>query len=396
MLQRVTISIWSMYTDSSGDATLWLFPTTDTAKYTIRAEPSENSGYLATELSDVDVPASGTLTIALQSGLALTGRLLDGAGSPLSEYSVSLWDYDDEWAMEAVAEGGGGTDGVFTLYVEPGRYRLNIYGNAYDSTLVAPREFSITLTEALDIWGETDLGDLNLPVHRLDVHVQDPDGQPVSSVAISTHSGDDSSFTIPGHAATGNSYYWSMYTDSSGDATLWLFPTTDTAKYTIRAEPSENSGYLATELSDVDVPASGTLTIALQSGLALTGRLLDGAGGPLSEYSVSLWDYDDEWAMEAVAEGGGGTDGVFTLYVEPGRYRLNIYGNAYDSTLVAPGLFSITLTEALDISGETDLGDLNLPVHRLDVHVQDPDGQPVSSVTISTHSGDDSSFTIWR
>ncbi len=146
-------------------------------------------------------------TLVSADAVAVTGRLLDGAGGPLSEYSVSLWDYDDEWAMEAVAEGGGGTDGVFTLYVKPGRYRLNIYGNAYDSTLYALGEFSITLTEALDISGETDLGDLNLPVHRLDVHVQDPDGQPVSSVTISTHSGDDSSFTIGGYAATGNYIY---------------------------------------------------------------------------------------------------------------------------------------------------------------------------------------------
>src|SRR5437868_8600526 len=82
--------------------------------------------------------------------------------------------------------------------------------------------------------------DITIPAKRVNIHVQDPSGNPVAGVKIQTDNQPGSSNltlgTLSGH---GDSWYSSpLTTNASGDIVFWLFPTS----YDFSAIPPTGSG----------------------------------------------------------------------------------------------------------------------------------------------------------
>jgi PKD repeat protein len=110
--------------------------------------------------------------------------------------------------------------------------------------------------------------DITLPEKKVSVHVQDPAGNPVADVGITTSSPSNDDLALGILTAQGYSYYPygdpPATTDASGDATLWLFPTSDSSTYTFTATSPPESPFATFNVYDVAVTSDKTVIIVLQ------------------------------------------------------------------------------------------------------------------------------------
>jgi hypothetical protein len=154
--------------------------------------------------------------------------------------------------------------------VVPGSYPLMVLyhhdsGYPYDPSLAIPYGYTLYSDSAVTITTDTDLGDIILPAKRVDVHVQDPAGNPVPNVMVGTNAPSNNDLMIGNIPARGHSSYpWYFpKTDASGNATLWLFPTS-TGSYAISATPPTGAPFAPFSLQGVTVTSNKSLFVVLQ------------------------------------------------------------------------------------------------------------------------------------
>ncbi len=384
MLGDLPAGGWSAYplydyspvTDALGNVTLWLFPT-DADTYTFTATPPVGSPWAATNLFDISFNTDTSVTLTLVVPVTLSGRVLDGLGVGVPNQSVTI----------SLAGGGPrisqGTDssGHYAFQVAPGDYSLSMAIGTSDPA-AAPLEYQLWTWSTFSLTQNTTM-DLRFPVNRVSVHVQDPSGNPVAGVRLSTSSFWNETLMLGDLPAGGWSAYplydYSPVTDALGNVTLWLFPT-DADTYTFTATPPVGSPWAATNLFDISFNTDTSVTLTLVVPVTLSGRVLDGLGVGVPNQSVTI----------SLAGGGPrisqGTDssGHYAFQVAPGDYSLSMAIGTSDPA-AAPLEYQLWTWSTFSLTQNTTM-DLRFPVNRVSVHVQDPSGNPVAGVRLSTSS----------
>ncbi len=352
-----------------------------------------------TSLDFVLVPAGMT---------TLSGKLLDGRGNGIPSQNIMLYPLGSAPGMSTQTDSLGN----YSFSISAGVYNLNIMGGINPALgYAAPQTYNLNIS-GLQLT-QTTMFDIQLPVKRVDVHVQDLAGNSIAGVGMTVSGGGSSNLPIGPFTASGNASYWyspgstvppapptGAVTGAGGSVSLWLFPVPPAPPsppgmppmvngYTFTAIPPAGSGFAITSLSNVNVSNDMPLVITLESPTTLSGRLLDGRGIGIPNQSMSLYPSGGAPGMSTQTDSLGN----YSFSISAGVYNLNIMGG------INPALgYAAPQTYNLSISGleltQTIVVDIQLPVKRVDVHVQDLAGNSVAGVGMTVSGGGSSNLPI--
>jgi hypothetical protein len=195
-----------------------------------------------------------TITFSPQT-VTVSGHVYDESGNLLPNQPVSL--AQGPSGSQAVTTDSSGSYSILAL---PGTYEFGVGGGNNNTSMHLPQWYNIEVSYALT----QSLSNLNLtvPAKRLDIHIQDPSGNPVSNVGVKA---------TPVHAsitnlslnpllppARGSDHYDTTFfkTNVSGDVTLWLLPN---KSYTLTAVPPAGGIYSQFLLNNMFIDADTSL-----------------------------------------------------------------------------------------------------------------------------------------
>ncbi len=369
-------------TDAAGNVTLWLLPTNANSTYTFTAVPPFGSVYSTTTLNNVAITTDTQKTITLTQPVTVNGHLNDSLGNPLPNQTVSL----QATSAQIVATSTTDNSGNYSMQVSSGKYTLIINANNNSFSLNAPQEYKITnFSSATEFTQNTTLN-LTVPAVKVDVHVQDAAGSPISNSEINTSpNGTINNGTLVIGEGITNASGGSIYgnnapgpkTDINGNVTLWLLPTDTTSKYNIIAKTPAGSTFTTTTLSNISITGNTQKTVTMNQPVTLSGHVFDPLGNPLSNQTVSL---QSSGQIQATTN----TDslGNYSLQASTGTYALTINANANNLSLNAPQTYNVIATP-YSLTQNTNL-DITIPAKKVSVHIQDMQGNPIDNVVIST------------
>jgi hypothetical protein len=251
-------------TDTNGDVDLWLFPSHPASPYVLTATPPTGSGFAITNLSNVAVVSHTSVTITLAVPVTLSGQVKNELGNGLPNQGLYLAAAGTSNYVYQTTDASGN----YSYQVAPGDYTLQVNTfNDPSANLAAPRWYNFYTQSSFSL-SQTTVIDITLPAKRLSVHVQDPLGNPVAAVGITSNNSYNDNLMLGTFAAVGSSGYFHYYppavTDTNGDVDLWLFPSHPASPYVLTATPPTGSGYVTFNIHDLSVVSDQTLVIVLQ------------------------------------------------------------------------------------------------------------------------------------
>ncbi len=346
--------------------------------------------------ADIDV-AHKTYTLGANA-VQLSGTLKDGFGSALTKYRiVALGRWDAMSAPVEVSSVDYSTDGTYAISVAEGVIGpLELVARPYDPQTVAPElrvsNISVT-TQVKNVFQPTSLGarvDVAIPIEALS-----GDGQvkPVAGAHVTITGSTDAGYM------TGVSAVIVAETTTSDDgiARLSLLDGDALAgTYRIRVVPPASSpaGIVFDDVVLLPVPKS----VRLPQRVAVRGTLVDTAGAPLADVSVTarrslrfLWSLEapDQAFLDEIPAPTAITPetGSFVVWIDPavagtwGHYDL--FFETPDSSR-APN-WSISEVEIPRIPGQMtiDVGTVTIPdAAHLRATIVDPNGGSVAGSSL--------------
>lgn len=349
------------------------------------------------------LPTDEPVTLQFSGPITLSGRVLDGDGTPLRA-RIRLWT-----ATSGVANAATGSDGTFELLrpTAPGPYRL--YAEANEGT---PSWYVWSDSFPLD--ENLDLGDIRLPRVVVSLCPTDPvsDGPlPVPSTVRTT-----SETQIDGTAGALNATYTFKALSNVGvspETDCAELPLPDGPDADVRIAPDRNDEYMGT---DHVVPTSPTSTrielpvnrfdlldddVATDVGL----QLVNGLGIPLDDVALDARGVTSAGWRYVVTDADGRVEtrllreryDVFEL--RAGRTRPPTQRGFTGTSAGAPPAgrmdLDLHLQDTDPVALRHDLGTLVLPFTPVDVTVRGSQGQPLTSAglvtprVVSCSDGDD-------
>ncbi|HWY79677.1 MAG TPA: malectin domain-containing carbohydrate-binding protein [Candidatus Sulfotelmatobacter sp.] len=302
-------------TDSSGNITLYLFPNSSSNPYTITASPPSGSNYTTTSLTHLVITSNASETITMTQPVVLSGHVYDTQGNVLSDQLVSL---------------SNSNNTVQTTTDSSGSYSLNLTsGTNYKLTVVYPSDGSSTLTTVPESYqfqssnysiSQNTTLNITVPEDTVSLHVQDTAGNPISNVKIQIPQVNVSGLSIGGGItnASGDSFYGvggypQPQTDANGNLTLYLFPNSSNAPYTITATPPSGSPYSQFTLQHIVITGNQSELISLQYNHATPTTT-----ATLSPISFSDGTYSDPTTVTLSATAASGYTVANTYYTVDG------------------------------------------------------------------------------
>ncbi len=370
------------YTNSSGNATLWLFPTGSNDPYTFIAEPSRGSNFATTNLTNVFITGDTTKTITMQKFKNLTGHLYDSEGGTLPNQSISL---REPGTNNLIATATTDSNGFYSLLAIPNSYNIQLSASNNSNILKAPKTYNLIVGQYT--LANDSVLDLTLPFKKVDLHVQDAFNTPISDVEINTEptSSVNGIFSVSGlNASLVISYYAAgganplPQTDVDGNVTLWLLPNGSDEPYSFVATPQSGSGYTPTTLTNNFITNTTNKTLTLQKPVTLTGQVVNPLGDPLVNQTVALLQ---PGTFQVVATTTTDTQGNYSLATTAHTYTVQVTGKNNISTN-APRFYNLLLSD-YSLTETTDL-DLTLPFKKIDIHMQNQANASVSDVEFRT------------
>lgn len=333
-------------TGSDGCASLWLFP--NLAQHILTVTPQASSG-LATTSLPVPVTASSDgamVSVSVGRSADFTGTLLDGLGRGVPAQLVMVQSSvasTAPWISSSPTTNNGG----FRIpgLVLNGTYNLRVVSPPIPgASFAGPDTYLLRTDPAHPVAVTTTPLTVSLPVVRVPItvtgnagafglagyQVTAPDSVPVNGLSLA------------GQPAFGSdsvsSPTWAV-TDSSGQTSLWLFPST--SPYSINAAPPSGSRQCSAPVPiTVSVAAAGSASAAFQLSCAVNvaGVVLDGAGNPVGGQTVTL-----SGPAGATVSTLSSPDGSYALQVPgPGTYSITLAGTG-GATAALPPSYSVPL-----------------------------------------------------
>ena len=318
----------------------------------------------------------------------LSGKVTDAAGNGVPNQGVTIIGLSNNNRGDATTDAAGN----YSIQAALGNYLLKIYGPNPNADFLLPQYYEIsTQTEALNLTQDTTLN-LQIPAtKRVQVHVQDTAGNPIPDVGISTNIYTYTQLILGSFPARGYSYYLGgVSTNSTGNATLRLFPTTDSG-YTLTAKLL-SAPFTTAQISDVLVTADTSVTITLNiAAVTLSGKVTDGAGNGVPNQNITVRSFSNSNFGSANTDASGN----YSLQAVAGDYAVKISGGSPDNSLPLPQYYEVsTLTDTFSLTQNTTLN-LQIPeTKRVSVHVQDAAGNPVPNARVSTSSFTNTHLTL--
>ena len=352
------------------------------ATYTFRVTPPSGSAFQVSTVPNRSITANTTLdfTLVPAGAVTLSGRVVDRDGKGVPNQRLRLTLQNTNNYVDSYSD----ATGAYQFTVAPGPYTLYMDGGNTDPALAIPRRHyryslnSFTLSQNITM-------DITIPGQRVQVHVQDPAGNPVSNVALTTTEATNYSLTLGTIPAYGGSLYPTTSTlertDANGDAILWLFPSGTNTSYIFTATPPVASIFTAVNISGIQISQDTTKVIVLQfihappittatitptgiasvypapvtvslsataaSGytIANTYYTIDGGAqqtytGPLTisgngDHTLRFWSIDNSGVYEAANTRSLRIDGLRIVTASP--LPSGTVGENYSTTLVAAG-----------------------------------------------------------
>lgn len=305
------------------DAGRYLFPALAGGKYTVSTGPFENMGGGVSK-QNIEVPADGSVTVDIQledpeaTGVVV-GTVTSG-GQPLQGATVMVLDgrgWDQMVRVETDASGGFRAEGVV-----PGEgvtVRVSTTGGvAKSETVEVPAEGEATVA-------------VNFTTTLLQGRLLTSAGAAVSGAWIAIE-----------RVGTGSARDWSnvaAQTTSSAEGTFEA-QGLEPGRYQVRVTGSGLAGFLS---DPVEVTEGGTAdlgTFTLAPGLSIGGRVVDDAGAPVEDATISLKDATGRPVFNFSLISTG-SDGRYEMTgLEPGRYTVGFEAKGY-----APASKTVDLAE---------------------------------------------------
>ena len=327
-------------TDEDGRYRMALLP----GIYEINIHLPQDSPFVSETIRDYQLLGDQTLDIRVQRGAILSGLVTDPSGAPLQDIFINAWN------PETQTGGGSGTDqdGRYQMTLLPGTYEINL-NLPQDSPFVSKRieAVQVTIDQTLDIQVERGL--------ILSGRVVDPEGNPIENIFINAWNND---------TQTGGG----SRTDENGEYQMALLPGT----YDLNVNPAPESDLVSRNIQSYQLFSDQTLEIRLDSGVILSGRVLDPNGNPVDGAHLNAF------SPQTGTGNGANTDedGRYRIALNPGVYEVNV-SLPQDSPFVAKRIESLELTgnRTLDIRLQQGL--------ILSGRVIDPDGNPVQNAHVN-------------
>ena len=330
-------------TAKNGAFSLVVPPTRDgDPPYTVTIRPDDRAGATAATPAPAElVPpahqvlsASGNVSmdVALATGDAITGQILDGNGKPLPGYRVvALGTWGDGSATTEVSTVDYSTDGTYAITLAAGvKPPVEVVALPYDTdtlapelhlsgvspgvhTLAQPRDVGSPLAVTVTVVGTSNAGEL-APVAGAQVTI-------AATLATASPIGPTA------HAST--VFTATGATDGNGRAALDILDGSALmGSYTVTVVPPANSNLGVSYAQPLVLDGTGVMTVHLASRLALSGVLLDSRGAPLSNVSVTarpslafMWSLEPAdqpfLAQIPAATAVTSTSGDFVMWVDP-------------------------------------------------------------------------------
>ncbi len=317
-------------TDASGNYNVVVLAGT----YDLRYRPPAGTSYLTFVVLSVSIQANITLpTVALQTGLIVSGIVDDSAGSPV--INVGIHPFDAATGVElTVTNNHTDVSGTYSVTVPPGTYLFE-YKPPQCTLLVGQKSGSTAVS-----------ADLTLPTVKLPTGVlvkgtvTDTHGTPVANV--------DTKYT-------GSSGLRVVTTNSQSDTNGAYSAVVPLDTYSIEYVPPAGVRLAGVKLRGVNVNSNPTTlpTVQLPSGFFVTGRTVTSAGTPVFNVDIQFF----------VA---GTTSDVYVANHTTdisGNFSIVTVSGTYDILFTPPsttGLGSV-LKQGIAVSTDIALGDIVLP-----------------------------------
>lgn len=238
--------------------------------YNIVVSPPGSTSYGPAVYNNLVLSSNKIVNFVLvpAGSVSVTGHIYSSTGQALPDQLVRLYPAGSSTPIPSTTD----SNGYYSLQVSPGNFYFTIepVSNAVSSYdipqfyRITIDNFSVTQSQVLDI---------TLPFKKVDVHIQNTSGDPVSGIrvdATTTTGLANSALSIGGGItnAVGDSRYGYTLpgpnTDASGNVTLWLLANSSNKSYTIKALPPSGSIYSPFNLTNVVVSGDQAEIVSLQ------------------------------------------------------------------------------------------------------------------------------------
>lgn len=378
--------VTSTTTNSTGDYSVSI----DTGTYNIQVTPPSGSGLTSAVALNQAVSSNKTVNFILTpTGSAiLSGYVYDPSGVGLPDQKVLL--QSGSILVQATTD----SNGFFSMQANTGTYTLKVtYPDAGNTPPTkAPGRYTLTVPNYS--LSQSTIINFTPPSKKVDIHVQDANGNPVSNTKLQiptvTISGLSigSNLTASGSDDYGVGGFPQPQTNASGDATLWLFPNTSSTPYSITATPPTGSHAGIKTVTNVVFSSDTSLNISLPPTYTLSGHVIDSQNNALSDQHVILK------VGSTTTTATTDNTGYYTLEAVAGTYTLQA---TYPDTgnmppVAAPGRYTLNVTNYSFTQDTTQ--NITIPAKQVSLHVQDAAGNAVSNVQVQVPTINVSNQTV--
>src|SRR3989344_5859207 len=252
-------NVGSTITDGSGNYNL----SVNSGTYNVQVSPPSGSGFGSAVASNYTISSDTIINFILvpTGSVVLSGHVYGPLGNPIPNQLVYLHSTVTHTDVASIRTDNSG---AYLLSASPGTYILNIQGSGNDPSLLnVPSDYNLevpnySLTQSV-------VADIYVPTKQVTVHVQDSSNNPIDNVQVSTSNAGINGISIGNGLDNANARSrGSGQTDSSGNTTLWLVPSSSIDPYIFTATPPNGSIYLSFVLSNILVSSDQTEIISLQ------------------------------------------------------------------------------------------------------------------------------------
>ncbi|GEM_PF-6470217 len=286
-------------TDQNGNWQGWLTPT----RYHAEASAEE---YSRKKIDDAGLDSEGRLTILLERGTALKGRVIDQEGRCVAGVGVHLLDPLGLSPFEGLKSGVTDNEGIFEIKsINPNRSEIWEPGQQAYIPVAVKKGYIQPALEAIvfENGGKNTPQEITLQIvktkERINGKVMDSSNNPVQSwleIAL---------ISLPGSGNVSNTPFWQRYNLETNPDGSFLLPDIAPGKYAITAFPGKDAEKDMKTRQEISVPASSPVQIVLEEGMPLEGRVVQYNGKKAEGVNFRFTKRNDPWEAYARTDSQG-------------------------------------------------------------------------------------------